>query len=59
MIPTYDLMKYSDNYFKIQGSLWQHYRDDTNSNRKDSESLESKIKKQEQILMMVVLKMLK
>ena len=59
MIPTYDLMKYSDNYFKIQGSLWQHYRDDTNSNRKDSQSLESKTKKQEQILMMVVLKMLK
>ena len=52
-------MKYSDNYFKIQGSLWQHYRDDTNSNRKDSQSLESEIKKQEQILMMVVLKMLK
>ena len=26
-MPMYNLIKYSDNYSKISGSLWQYYRD--------------------------------
>ena len=27
-MPTYNLMKYGDNYLKISESLWQHCRDE-------------------------------
>ena len=40
----YNLIKYSDNYSKTSGSLWQYYRDETNDNLENSESFKSKIK---------------
>ena len=58
-MPTYDLMKYSDNYFKISRHLWKYYRDDLNGNAKDSESFKSKAEKQQELLIMVILKILK
>ena len=42
--PMYNLIKYSDNYAKTSGSLWQYYRDEPNNNIADSESFKSKIK---------------
>ena len=39
-----NLIKYSDNYAKTSGNLWQYYRDETNYNLADSESFKSKIK---------------
>ena len=59
VMPTYDLMKYSDNYFKISRHLWKYYRDGLNGNTKDSKSFKSKTEKQQELLMMVILKMLK
>ena len=44
VIPMYNLIEYSDNYAKISGSLWQHYRDEPDDNLADSESFKSKIK---------------
>ena len=55
----YDLIEYSVNYSKISGSLWQYYRDKPNENSTDSESFESKIKKQEILQLMVIQKMSK
>ena len=43
-IPLYNLTKYSDNYSKTSGSLWQHYRDDPNDNITEPESFKFKIK---------------
>ena len=43
-MPMYNLIKYSDNYLKTSGSLWQYYKDEPNDNLRDSESLKSKIK---------------
>ena len=40
----YDLIKYSDNYAKTSGSLWQYFRDEPNDNLANSESFKSKIK---------------
>ena len=37
-MPMYTLIKYSNNYLKISGSLWQYYKDDPNDNLEDSES---------------------
>ena len=28
---TYNLLKYSENYSKTSGSLWQYYRDERNT----------------------------
>ena len=28
-MPMYNLIKYSNNYSKTSGSLWQYYRDDS------------------------------
>ena len=44
VISIYNLIKYSDNYSKTSGSLWQYYRDDPSDNLTDSESFKSKIK---------------
>ena len=30
IMPMYNLIKYSDNYAKTSGSLWQYYRDEPN-----------------------------
>ena len=32
MMPMYGLIRYSDNYSKTSGRLWQYYRDDPNDN---------------------------
>ena len=37
-MPIYNLIKYSDNYSKTSGSLWQYYKDEPNDNSANSES---------------------
>ena len=44
VMPTYSLIKCSDNYSKISASLWKYYRDQPNDNLTGSESFKSKIK---------------
>ena len=36
VMPTYNLIEYSDNYSKTSGNLWQYYKDDPNNNIADS-----------------------
>ena len=43
-MPMYNLIKYSDNYAKTSGSLWQYFRDEPDIDIEDSESFKSKIK---------------
>ena len=40
----YNLIKYSDNYSKTSGSLWQYYKDDPNNNSLNSKSFNFKVK---------------
>ena len=40
----YNVIKYSDNYSKTCGSLWQYYKDDPNDNLANSELFKSKVK---------------
>ena len=40
----YNLVEYSDNYFKAFRCFWQYYKDEPNDNLADSESFESKVK---------------
>ena len=44
IMPIYNLTKYSDNYAKTTGSLWQYFRDEPNDNLAISELFKSKIK---------------
>ena len=44
VMPTYNLIEYSDNYSKTSRSLWQYYRDEPNNNLADSGSFNSKKK---------------
>ena len=44
VMSMYNLIKYSDNYSKTSGSLWQYYKDDPNDNLANSESFKSKVK---------------
>ena len=44
LMPMYNLIEYSDNYWKTSGSLWQYYKNEPNDNLPDSESSKSKIK---------------
>ena len=44
VMPVYDLIGYSDSYFKTFGSLWQYYKDELIDNLADSESFKSKVK---------------
>ena len=44
VISMYNLIEYSDNYFKTSGSLWQYYKDEPNDNLADSESFKYKVK---------------
>ena len=44
VMPTYNLIEYSDNHSKKSGNLWQYYKDDPNDNLKDSESFKYKVK---------------
>ena len=41
VMPMYDLTKYSDNYSKTSGILWQYYKDESNNNLAESESFKS------------------
>ena len=41
VMPIYNLIEYSDKYWKTSGSFWQYYKDDNLAN---SESFKSKIK---------------
>ena len=43
-MPMYNLNKYSDDYCKTSGGLWQYYKDDPNDNLTDSEWFKSKVK---------------
>ena len=43
-MPMYNLIEYTDNYWKTSGSLWKYYKDDPNENITQSESFRSKIK---------------
>ena len=40
----HNLIKYSNNYSKTSGRLWQYYRDEPNDNIVNSESFEFKMK---------------
>ena len=44
VMPMYNLIEYSDNYSKTSRNLWQYYKDDTNDNLTESESIKSKVK---------------
>ena len=44
VMAMYNLIKYSDNYAKTSGNLWQYYRGEPNDNLADSESFKFKIK---------------
>ena len=44
VMPMYNLIKYSDNYSKTSGSLWQYYKDEPNDNLGNSKSFKSKVK---------------
>ena len=44
IMPMYNVIRYSDNYSKTSGSLWQYYKDDPNDNLANSESFKAKVK---------------
>ena len=44
VMPMYNLIKYSNNYSKTSGSLWQYYKDEPQDNLANSESFKSKVK---------------
>ena len=44
LILMHDLIKYSNNYSKTSGSLWQYHRDDPNDDTTHPESFKHKIK---------------
>ena len=37
-MPMYHLIKYSDDYSKASGSLWQYYKDEAKNNLADSKT---------------------
>ena len=44
VMPMYNLIKYSNNYLKTWGSVWQYYKDDPNDNTVESQSFKYKFK---------------
>ena len=44
VMAMYNLIRYSDNYSKTSGSLWQYCKDEPNDNIADSESFKSNVK---------------
>ena len=36
VIPTYNLIEYSDDYLKTSGNLWKNYGDEASSNSNDN-----------------------
>ena len=57
--PIYNLIKYSNNYSKTSGSLWQYYRDDPNVILTNSESFKLKIEITAKLLLLVIQRILK
>ena len=45
VMPMYNLVKYSGNYSKTSGSLWQCHKDEPKDNFTDSKSFKSKVKR--------------
>ena len=44
VMPMYNLIEYSDNYWKTSTSLWQYTKDEPNDNLANSESFKFKVK---------------
>ena len=44
VMPVYNLIEYSNNYFKRSESLWQYYGDDPIENMENFESFQLKVK---------------
>ena len=44
VMPIYNLIEYSDNYWKTSGSFFQYYKDELNDSIADPESFKSKVK---------------
>ena len=44
VVTMYNLIKYSGNYTKTSGSLWQYYKEEPIDNLANSESFKSKVK---------------
>ena len=44
VLTMYNLIEYSDNHWKMSGSLWEYYKDDPNDNLARSKSFKSKVK---------------
>ena len=44
VMPMYNLIEYSDNYFKTSTSLWRYYKDEPNDNLGNFEPFKSKVK---------------
>ena len=59
VMPTYNLIEYSENHSKTSGRLWQYYKDDPSDNIAESESFKYKIKSLEKPLKQLIQKMLK
>ena len=36
VVPVYNLLEYSDNWFKTSGNLWNYYRDETNDSANEN-----------------------
>ena len=43
VMPTYNLIEYSNNYSKTSGSLWHNYKDEPIDDMADSKSFKSKV----------------
>ena len=55
-MPMHNLIKYSDNYSKISGSLWQYYRDEPSDQVVNSKSFKPKNKLKEILSIMIIKK---
>ena len=57
-MPMYNLRKYSKNYRKTAGSLWNYYRDEPNNPlSSNSESFKYRQASQEILIMLVLVKL--
>ena len=58
VMPMYNLLKYSKNYNKTTGSLWNYYRDEPNNPlSSNSESFKYRQASQEILIMLVLVKL--
>ena len=44
VMPMYNFIEYTDNYWKTSGTSWQYYKDDPNDNIANSESFKPNVK---------------